>query len=106
MYRLTHRFLPVVLFFALIALAPAQDAKPPISDLVTTQTGKLPIILSAPHGGTKEVPGVPERKGDGLPKGGKGFFAGRDTGTEELAQVLSTAIEDRKSTRLNSSHRT
>jgi N-formylglutamate amidohydrolase len=77
----------------LVALAPAQDTKPPASELVTVQVGKLPIILSAPHGGTKEIPGVPERKGEGLEKGSKGFFAGRDNGTEELAALLSAAIE-------------
>src|SRR5690348_6939038 len=93
MLLLSRRFVPASLFLAVVAFAPAQDAKPPVSELVTTQVGKLPIILSAPHGGTKEVPGLPERKGDGLPKGGKGFFAGRDTGTEELAHAVSAAIE-------------
>jgi N-formylglutamate amidohydrolase len=71
----------------------AQSPKPPKSDLVTTQEGTLPVILSAPHGGTKDVPGVPPRKGEGLEKGGNGYFAGRDGNTEELAAALAEAIE-------------
>jgi N-formylglutamate amidohydrolase len=76
-----------------LAPAPHPLAKPPVSDLVTTQEGKLPVILSSPHGGTKDVPGVAPRKGEGLPTGGSGFFAGRDTNTEELAHAVSAAIE-------------
>jgi len=68
----------------------AQDAK---SDLVATQEGELPIILSAPHGGMLPIPGVPERKGEGLAKGPSGFFTGRDTGTEELTYQIAKAIE-------------
>jgi N-formylglutamate amidohydrolase len=76
-----------------VPVAPPPRPVPPKSDLVTTQVGKLPVILSAPHGGTKEVPGVSPRKGTGLPVGGSGFFAARDGGTEELAAALSAAIE-------------
>ena len=76
-----------------VAPPPRAVEKPPVSDLVTTQAGKLPVILSAPHGGTKDVPGVSPRKGEGLPTGGSGFFAGRDGGTEELAHAISAAIE-------------
>jgi N-formylglutamate amidohydrolase len=68
---------------------------PPASGLVATQEGALPIILSAPHGGSKEVPGVPPRKGEGLAKGPRGFFTGRDGGTEELTYALAEAIEKR-----------
>jgi N-formylglutamate amidohydrolase len=76
-----------------VAPPPRPVGPPPTSNLVTTQVGKLPVILSAPHGGTKEVPGVSPRKGTGLPVGGSGFFAARDGGTEELAAALSAAIE-------------
>lgn len=60
---------------------------------VATQPGELPIILSAPHGGTAQPPDTVERKGDGLEKGPKGFFTGRDTGTEELCYEVAKAIE-------------
>lgn len=41
------------------------------------------------------MPGAAERKGTGLPKGPKGFFTGRDTGTEQFAIELSAALEAR-----------
>ena len=59
------------------------------------QKGDLPIIFSAPHGGTMAIPGVPERKGEGMKKGGAGFFAGRDENTELLAPAIAAAIEKR-----------
>lgn len=74
-------------------MAPAQEAKVAPSDLVAVQEGQLPIILSAPHGGLAKVPGVPERKGEGLVKKPGGFVTARDGGTEELAHDLSRAVE-------------
>ena len=65
------------------------------SEFVWLQSGELPIILSAPHGGNLNAPGVPPRTGEGLEKGAAGFFAGRDTGTEELAREVASAIEKR-----------
>jgi N-formylglutamate amidohydrolase len=87
--------------FVLGALAAGAPAQPPQAPpprevaLVTARRGALPVILSAPHGGTKAVPGVPPRRGDGLPVGGSGFFAGRDTNTEELADAIAAAVEKR-----------
>ena len=66
---------------------PAQDAD--VKALVTVRIGTLPIILSAPHGGAKAVPGVAERKGDMV----KQFVTVRDTGTAQLAEKLAAAIE-------------
>ncbi len=54
-------------------------------DLLIIRDGDLPILITAPHGGKLDLPGVPVRTGEGLSKGPAGFFAGRDTGTEELA---------------------
>ncbi len=88
-----HR-LPAALVLVLFGLAtPAQEKKVVSSDLVAIQEGQLPIILSAPHGGMGTIPGVPERKGEGLATGPSGFFTGRDTGTEELALQIGKAIE-------------
>ncbi|HEY1187474.1 MAG TPA: hypothetical protein VGE74_07435, partial [Gemmata sp.] len=78
-----------------VAPAPRPVAKPPVSPLVRAEKGALPVIISAPHGGTRDVPGVAPRKGDGLPTGGNGFFSGRDGGTEELAGAISGAITKR-----------
>jgi N-formylglutamate amidohydrolase len=80
---------------ALAAGPAASQQKGAPDDLVLTQTGELPLILSAPHGGLRAIPGAPVRKGEGLPKGSKGFFTGRDTGTEELALEVAAAVENR-----------
>lgn len=61
--------------------------------LVRIQEGDLPIIISAPHGGTREIPGSKPREGKGLPTGSAGYFTGRDTGTEELALEIATELE-------------
>jgi N-formylglutamate amidohydrolase len=88
-----RRLSPCLLVVAVIIAAPAQEPKAASSKLVTARPGNYPVILSAPHGGTEEVPGMPPRKGEGLEKGGSGFFAGRDGNTEELALVIAAAVE-------------
>ena len=90
----------IVAFLSNVDLLCAQEksTKPVPADLnrlVFVQAGDLPIILSAPHGGTGEVAGVLERTGAGLATGPSGFFTGRDTGTEELAQEVIDAIKKR-----------
>lgn len=65
------------------------------SEFVLKRSGQLPIILSAPHGGSLDAPGVPPRTGEDLAKGSAGFFTGRDIGTEELAREVAAAIEKR-----------
>ncbi len=79
---------PLLLLLAI----PAWARNEATCDLVCVEKGELPIILSAPHGGTLDIPGVTPRKGEGLKKGGAGFFAGRDGGVEELAHATSDAI--------------
>ena len=73
----------------------AAENKFAATDFVSVQKGDLPIILSAPHGGLQPIPGVPERAGEGLKKGGAGFFAGRDENTELLAAAIARALESR-----------
>ena len=76
----------------LLALAPAvptarEDAKP--EDLVLVRKGTLPIIVSAPHGGRKAVPGVAERtRADVLD-----FSVAFDTNTLELTEHFAAALE-------------
>ena len=41
------------------------------------------------------IPGVPERKGEGMKTGGAGFFAGRRENTELLAAAIARQIESR-----------
>ena len=66
-----------------------------LEELVMVQAGQLPVVLSAPHGGTLQIRGVEPRQGAGMAKGPSGFFTGRDAGTSELAVALADAIEKR-----------
>ena len=87
---------PILSLALLAALsAPGASASPPqeaSTPLVATQEGDLPLILSAPHGGSKEIPGVPPRKGEGIKKGPSGFVTARDGGIEELAHEIAAAV--------------
>ena len=66
-----------------------------IEVLVEVQQGELPVILSAPHGGTMQIEGVEPRSGAGMETGPSGFFTGRDAGTTELAVAIADAIQRR-----------
>jgi N-formylglutamate amidohydrolase len=72
----------------LAAVAAAQEPVTPEA-LVTVQTGTAPVIISAPHGGRKAVPAVPERKGAGVEK----FAKVRDENTAEIADRLVRELE-------------
>lgn len=90
-----NRFLRFLLI-ALVLVArgrwvAAQEASRFDSSLVTVQSGNIPIVLSAPHGGRSKVPGVTERKGEAA----KQFVATRDDNTAELTEKLVTEIERR-----------
>jgi N-formylglutamate amidohydrolase len=88
----------LILLLSAFVLAPASRAEPKsrrAQPLIATQAGDLPIIISAPHGGTEIVPGVPERKGEGIERNGRGFVVVRDSGTTELAREIAAAIETR-----------
>ena len=84
------QLIPAVAAFVL-ALIPgfAQDKPTKPEDLVIVRKGTLPIIISAPHGGRKEVPGVAERKGVGITQ----FATVRDENTDLLAEILATELE-------------
>jgi N-formylglutamate amidohydrolase len=86
------------------APATSKPAEPPsgkivasgdLEELVMVQAGQLPVVLSAPHGGTLQIRGVEPRQGIGMATGPSGFFTGRDAGTSELAVALADAIEKR-----------
>ena len=68
----------------------AQEQQGP-ARLLTIWAGMLPIILSAPHGGRESIPGVPVRRGNGVPQ----FTTERDSNTAELADGIAGAIADR-----------
>ena len=83
------------IFLAPLLRCAAAEREFAAADFISVQKGDLPIIISAPHGGTMPIPGVPERTGEGMKKGGAGFFAGRDENTELLAAAIADAIEKR-----------
>ena len=84
-----------LLFLLLLPLRAQENSKNALADFVHTQEGALPILLSAPHGGVGVIPGVPERKGEGLKKGPSGFVTGRDTNTDLLALEIAALLEAR-----------
>lgn len=68
----------------------------PPKDLVTYKPGTMPIILTAPHGGSKPVPGVEIRTGNTVEKniGAKTNFSfAFDRNTDKLAIEVADAIE-------------
>ena len=72
------------------ASAPPTPPAEPITptDLVTFQRGTLPIIISAPHGGSVRVPGSKDRTA-------KGAVTVRDVNTAEMALLAAQRITDR-----------
>lgn len=80
----------------LLFLIALQDVSvtPNVAKYVTIQKGTLPIIISAPHGGTLAIPDVPERKGG---SGVAQFTTVRDINTDllalQLAEVISKKLE-------------
>jgi N-formylglutamate amidohydrolase len=71
------------------AFAPAAPDTPKPEDFVYVQKGTLPVIISAPHGGRKKVPDVPERLGKGVAN----FQTVLDTNTAELAEKFAAELE-------------
>src|SRR5262249_17224332 len=69
--------------------SPSADEPAKPEDLVLVRKGTLPVIVSAPHGGRKDVPGVPERRGVGVEK----FATVRDERTDLLAEVFVAELE-------------
>ena len=62
-----------------------------VDNLVTIESGMLPIILSAPHGGRDAIPGVAVRRGVGVAQ----FATGRDHNTGELAGRIAAKLQER-----------
>lgn len=78
-------------FFALISASEKNKPTPEPPTLVTIQPGDLPIILSAPHGGKRAVPGVTQRKGEGVAR----FKILSDEWTDQLTAKLADEIENK-----------
>ncbi|KAF0171243.1 MAG: hypothetical protein FD161_4363 [Limisphaerales bacterium] len=64
------------------------------NEFLHIQRGELPIILTAPHGGSLAIPGVPKRLGpEGERTSGK-FVISQDTRTFELATTTAKRVEE------------
>ena len=80
---------------------PARTLAAAAEELVHVERGELPIVLSAPHGGTLLIPGVPRRAGvdpvagEGADGGTYRFVTVTDTRTDRLAFALADALEER-----------
>ena len=59
------------------------------SDLTEVVDGDLPIVITAPHGGTMPIPGSPERSDKSLPQ----FVTVLDTRTDDLARATAREVE-------------
>ncbi len=80
---------PLAALLGCLAL-PAPAADPPdFAEFVVVRRGTVPVILSAPHGGRAALPGVPDRRGEGVEK----FVTVLDTNTLELSGKAADAIE-------------
>ncbi len=90
-WLLSAALIGMVTSFAVTSALAAEEPEP----FIEVKVGALPIILSAPHGGKRELPGVAPRQGEGLAKVPGGFVVARDGGTEELAREVAAEIQRR-----------
>ncbi len=92
-FRVVATTLICLMFWGLVVVSSsAVQAQQPKSDsepLITVRTGDIPIVLSAPHGGRRTIPHVPER----MANGEKQFVVTRDENTAELTMKLVDEIE-------------
>ena len=61
-----------------------------LSPLIETVEGELPIVITAPHGGTMAIPGGIERSNTGA----KQFVTVTDTRTDVLARTTAAEVEN------------
>jgi N-formylglutamate amidohydrolase len=73
-------------FAALVARG--QDQQPDTSAWLTVQPGTVPVIISAPHGGRKPIPNIPERQGVNVAQ----FVKARDENTAEIAEQCAAEL--------------
>lgn len=87
-----RHLVPLALLLVPVALLPGSVAAPKEvkpESFVTIQKGTLPIIVSAPHGGRKKVPDVPERLGLNVAN----FTTVLDSYTAELTEKFVTEVQ-------------
>lgn len=72
-----------------LAFAQPKPIQEKTASLITIESGELPIILSAPHGGHDAIANVAERQGEGVER----FNPRSDSNTDKLTEQLADAIE-------------
>ena len=82
----------LLILSSLLGLPPAARATEP-ADLVVLQSGTLPIILTAPHGGRMAVPGVGPRTAPDPPQHAAKFATSVDSETDRLALGIAARIK-------------
>lgn len=72
--------------------APSSPTPPALdpAQYLLTEAGTLPIVISAPHGGTQTLPGIPVRQSG---------TTVTDTNTQQLAAALQSALAERSGRR-------
>lgn len=79
---------------ALIVLFPATDLRAADdSRLIEIRSGTLPILLTAPHGGSAAVPGVEARTVEGRSRAGATYVVTTDLGTDVITETMAREIE-------------
>ncbi|MSR54554.1 MAG: hypothetical protein EXS09_14885 [Gemmataceae bacterium] len=81
-----------IFFFVVVACANSgfgQERPESTADFIVHQRGASPILITAPHGGRTAIPGIAERRGNGIDK----FVVVRDDNTLELAEKLAASVE-------------
>lgn len=83
-----------MLLLALLFALPVSAQTYATNLFIHAQSGELPILITAPHGGSLAIPGVPKRLGpEGERKSGK-FVTSQDSRTFELATATAKHIEN------------
>jgi len=89
--KFSERFRSLRLFFCIVAIGSSTANAQSLDRLISIEPGDLPIILTAPHGGSDEISGVPQRRGEGVDM----FKNKSDAFTDQLTEKLADAIEQK-----------
>jgi len=88
--RLTLALASAFVLSLLTSAAAAAVERHAAGHLVSVDSGMLPIIISAPHGGREAIPGIPARRGIGVAQ----FTTGRDHNTGELVGRIAARLQE------------
>ncbi len=82
------------LVFAVLLTASASAQSHATNEFLHVQRGELPIIITAPHGGSLAIPGVPKRLGPEVERTSGKFVTGQDVRTFELATETAKRVAE------------